>query len=702
MKKILSGIIITCMLLMSLGNICYAAAFQPIIKAEGGKVGDSVTVTVSLPENTNAAGGSFNLVYDNTKMELIDAVAGDVIAAFSKTVNKTYAVNKIRMNFAGSETVSSSGGVMLTATFKLTNAGTASFSTEKFKLADIDTNYLTCTNAEKTISIAEESTQVSVTGVSLNKTTANLTVGDSETLIATVTPDNATNKTVTWKSSDESVATVSNGKVTAKAAGTATITVTTADGGKEATCTVTVTKKDEPTNAASITVGTVTAKAGETVTIPISISNNVGIAGFNLTINYDKTLLTPVSIEKGSALTAGTLTSNIQQGGDMSAYEFVTAYWQNPSNVTNNGEILNVTFKVAEGAEEGEIPVTITYEEGDITNQDYDDVALEITNGAVTVKNIVMGDVYQDGIVNTKDGVRLSQYLAKWEVSLNAYELKAADVYSDGVVNTKDGVRLSQYLAKWDVSLFNVDLFGQGEITFEVGEVSAKAGEYVDIPVSITKNTGVAGFNLQLGYDKEKLTPVSITQGGALTSGTITSNIQQGGDLSRFDTVTAYWVNPSNVTGTGEAFTVKFLVSEDAEGEIPVTLSYDEYDVPTDQILNELNVEIVNGVVKVESETTEVMDYTVNYLTGEVRNGSFYAEVSVTKNTDRNEKDTIIIAVYKDGVFVDMTYMKSEFAKGQSVVFGGKLTGTEGAVLKAFVWNSFEGMKDLSNTVEVK
>ena len=81
---------------------------------------------------------------------------------------------------------------------------------------------------------------VSVTGVSLDKDTLSLYTGDTASLTATVAPDNATNKNVTWSSDKLEVATVENGKVTAKAAGTATITVTTEDGNKTATCTVTV------------------------------------------------------------------------------------------------------------------------------------------------------------------------------------------------------------------------------------------------------------------------------------------------------------------------------------------------------------------------------------------------------------------------------------------------------------------------------
>lgn len=102
----------------------------------------------------------------------------------------------------------------------------------------------------------DEPTVISVTGVSLDKTSLTLTEGGSDTLNATVTPDNATNKTVTWESNNTSVATVENGKVTAHSAGTAAITVKTADGGYEVTCFVTVKHGNmthTPENAATCT-----------------------------------------------------------------------------------------------------------------------------------------------------------------------------------------------------------------------------------------------------------------------------------------------------------------------------------------------------------------------------------------------------------------------------------------------------------------
>ena len=95
-----------------------------------------------------------------------------------------------------------------------------------------------------TVTVSGEVSKVSVTGVSLDKPAVELTEGDTTTLTATVTPDNATNTDVTWSSTNPSVATVdAEGNVTAVAAGTTTITVTTVDEEMTATCAVTVTAK---------------------------------------------------------------------------------------------------------------------------------------------------------------------------------------------------------------------------------------------------------------------------------------------------------------------------------------------------------------------------------------------------------------------------------------------------------------------------
>ncbi len=107
----------------------------------------------------------------------------------------------------------------------------------------------------------ENPTTVNVTGITLSQTEAAVTIGgETLTLTATVAPDDATDKTVTWTSSDPTVATVANGVVTAVAAGTATITATATNGtddttdDKTATCTITVTDPDQEAADAVVTL----------------------------------------------------------------------------------------------------------------------------------------------------------------------------------------------------------------------------------------------------------------------------------------------------------------------------------------------------------------------------------------------------------------------------------------------------------------
>lgn len=84
-----------------------------------------------------------------------------------------------------------------------------------------------------------------VSGVSLNKASLTLYVGETESLAATVAPEDASDKTVAWSSDNSAVASVSNGKVTANKPGTAVIKVVTNDLSKEAACTVTVKRHAE-------------------------------------------------------------------------------------------------------------------------------------------------------------------------------------------------------------------------------------------------------------------------------------------------------------------------------------------------------------------------------------------------------------------------------------------------------------------------
>ena len=112
---------------------------------------------------------------------------------------------------------------------------------ERYGLADVSSFF----DSIQTPDSIQASGAKKVTGVTLNKSTTTLTAGGAtETLVATIAPADATNQNINWSTSDANVALVDGvGKVTPIAAGEATITVTTVDGGKTATCVVTVTSE---------------------------------------------------------------------------------------------------------------------------------------------------------------------------------------------------------------------------------------------------------------------------------------------------------------------------------------------------------------------------------------------------------------------------------------------------------------------------
>lgn len=111
----------------------------------------------------------------------------------------------------------------------------------------------TCGNFWANCRVTVNKLVIPVESISLDKTTLNLTEGESANLTATITPGNTTDKTVTWSTSNASVATVDqSGKVTAVAPGTATVTAKAGD--KEATCQVTVAKAVIPVSSVTLDI----------------------------------------------------------------------------------------------------------------------------------------------------------------------------------------------------------------------------------------------------------------------------------------------------------------------------------------------------------------------------------------------------------------------------------------------------------------
>ena len=280
-----------------------------------------------------------------------------------------------------------------------------------------------------------------VTGVTLDKTTTSLTVGESFDLTATVSPADATDPSVSWKSSDTSVATVANGVVTAVAPGTATITVTTADGGKTASCVVTVSEpiaEDKPT----VRVSSVTGRAGETVDVTVELENNPGIAVIGFDVNYDTNALAL------KAITAGNIFADTEVDGNLEKVPFTFNAYTGKANKTDSGILVTLQFEIKENCEEKTYPIEVTAVEA--LNIDEEDVLFAVSSGAVTVRNVIPGDVNGDGKVARSDLLRLAKYFAGHSVEIDQ---AAADVTGDGKIARADLLRLAKYFAGHSVVL---------------------------------------------------------------------------------------------------------------------------------------------------------------------------------------------------------------------------------------------------------
>jgi uncharacterized protein YjdB len=169
-----------------------------------------------------------------------------------------------------------------------------------------------------TCAISVYTATVSVTGVSIAKSETTIFVNGYETLNHTVAPQNATNKNVTWSSNNSSVATVDiNGKVTGIAAGSATITLTSEDGGLTSSCVVTVANEVIRVTGVSLnkTALTVSVNGTEQLAATIAPAN---ATNKNVTLSSNATDVATVSAEgviTGIAAGSATITATSEEGG---------------------------------------------------------------------------------------------------------------------------------------------------------------------------------------------------------------------------------------------------------------------------------------------------------------------------------------------------------------------------------------------------
>ena len=361
-----------------------------------------------------------------------------------------------------------------------------------------------------------------------------------------------------------------------------------------------------PSDAPQIVVGSKTTMAGNTVTVDVSLKNNPGIISMMLHLSYDDAL-TLVSIGD-----TGLMPGRVH--GDVTD----TLFWDSGTsteNLTVNGVIATLTFKVDENAEPGEYGIRFTYnnDESDIINADFEPVDFAVVNGKIKVSNVIIGDVDMSGSVNAKDRVVLGRYLTHWPgFDDTTCSVLAADVNGDGKVNALDRVILGRYLTHWP-GYEELPYTTKGDSQFAISGVqrtgeapqiivdsaSAEPEETFTVNVSLANNPGVISMMLHLSYD-DALTLINIGDTG-LFPGRVHGDVT---DVLFWD----YGTSSQNFTGNGVIATLTFTLSEEAEpGEYHICLSYDNAEGDIINIdFEPVEFAVQNGAVTVAAAQPEM------------------------------------------------------------------------------------------------
>lgn len=291
-----------------------------------------------VPEIQKAMAGGYSAIWD-AKTNAAGATALETAKANLLTATKTYVqflLDTAKDITVGDVTYRIPADVYNTAKDAIANATT---------VADVLSAYNTALEAQVEVT--------PVTGVSVTPAQATIRVGNTTTIKAIVTPDDATEKAVTWTSSDDTVATVdSNGVVTGVKVGTATITATTIDGSFAATCEVNVNRKHSSGSSSGGGGGSSVAKYGVTIS---DSKNGAVTASAAKAETGDKVILTPKA-DEGYALDKITAKDKDGKEVKLKAEKDGTYSFTMPKG----GVTVDTTFKQAEGAANTDKPAAAT------------------------------------------------------------------------------------------------------------------------------------------------------------------------------------------------------------------------------------------------------------------------------------------------------------------------------------------------------
>nr|WP_246362791.1 DUF4073 domain-containing protein [Paenibacillus alba] len=323
---------------------------------------------------------------------------------------------------------------------------------------------------------------IAVTGVTLTPSAIALIVGGTQTITATVAPGNATNQAVTWKSNNTNVVQVDgNGKVTAVGAGTATITVTTVDGGKTATCDVTVSGALDAINPTL--TGSNHVLVGGTFDLAYGLSNvTSNVYAQDITFTFD-----PNQVEFVSAEAINSEFQIVDQQEKPGQIRFIAAI-QGAANV-RSGDLMMLHWKVNSSITQ-ETTAIITLSNLLLTEGDGGETKVAGTSHSVQITalvdkaalNALIADA-QAKLAAAEEGTRAGQYPVGTKAILLAAINSAQDVSGNqsSVQSEVDQAvtALNTALLTFTASVIIVlpgDLNGDGKIS--IGDLSIASRYY--------------------------------------------------------------------------------------------------------------------------------------------------------------------------------------------------------------------------------
>ncbi len=441
-----------------------------VVIPEDGYEVDSITVTIGDKVIDITDGGVFDLTGDAVvNVKVVKRVTG-------VTLNRSSATVYQGETFTLTATVLPADATDRSVTWSTSDASVATVSNGVVKAVAPGTAIITVTTVDgakaATCSVTVLPSVVPVEGVTLNHGSMTLDVGQSSTLTATVSPANATNKSVTWSTSNASVATVSNGVVTAVAPGTAIITVTTVDGGKTATCAVTVVKPVVPVTGVALDKEALSLMCGETATLVATVAPG------NAT---DK------SVEWSSSNPA---VATVDQNGLVTAVAV--------------GEAV-ITVKTVDGGKTATCAVTVTELVVPVTGVNIEPIeATVIVGNKVTLTATVMPDNATDKTVTwTSSDASVASVDKNGVVTANA--VGTATI----TVKTVDG----DFSAECKITVINDPVVHVTGVTLDKSSASLKVGESVTLNATVLPDSAT---NKKVTWTSSNTKVITVDQNGVV------------------------------------------------------------------------------------------------------------------------------------------------------------------------------------------